>query len=145
MEMETYEMDPSNEEKILSEQPPKKSSMPLIAGILLILAGLMGILTWVTVLAVDPSFIDSILATQQVSSTISAEQIFSFLRICAIVGCIFSIFAILAGVFSLRRKMWGIVVVGSILGLFTIGPAFISSILSFIGLILVVISRKEFQ
>jgi cobalamin synthase len=45
---------------------------------------------------------------------------------------------------ALRRKMWALALVGSILGLFTFGFYGISSILSLVALIILAISRKEF-
>ena len=65
--------------------------------------------------------------------------------ICGTVGFFLSVFAILGGIMSVRRQLWGLVLAGGILGLFTIGPVFISSVLSLIAIILVAISRKEFQ
>ena len=73
------------------------------------------------------------------------EQIETFLSICATIGIILSIFPLLGGILSLKRKMWGIAIVMSIIGLFTIGPIFASSILALVGLILIAISKNEFQ
>ena len=58
---------------------------------------------------------------------------------------LFGIIEILGGIMALRRKMWGLALVGSILGLFFFGwLGFEASLLSFIALILLVISKKEF-
>lgn len=43
-----------------------------------------------------------------------------------------------------RRRSWGFAMIGSILGILTIGLFFTASILSFIALILLIISRKQF-
>ncbi|MEE8564982.1 MAG: hypothetical protein V3S79_01205, partial [Candidatus Thermoplasmatota archaeon] len=51
----------------------------------------------------------------------------------------------LGGIISIKRKMWGFTIVMSIIGLFTIGPFLLSSILSLIALILIALSKKEFQ
>ena len=45
---------------------------------------------------------------------------------------------------ALRRRMWGLALVGSILGLFTIGYFGLSSLLSLIALIVLVMSKDEF-
>ena len=51
----------------------------------------------------------------------------------------------LGGIMAIRRKMWGLALVGSILGLFFLGWAgFEASLMSFIALILLAISRSEF-
>ena len=65
--------------------------------------------------------------------------------ICGSVSFFLSIFTILGGIMAFKKQMWGLALTGGILGLFTIGPLFVSSILSLIGIILVFISKKEFQ
>ena len=77
-----------------SQQPISRSSKPLIAGIFLIVAGLLGILMWSMVLAVDPSQLDPLMLQNAPppDSSISLEQlqsmIQSFLLTCGIIGCI---------------------------------------------------------
>jgi hypothetical protein len=124
------------------QQPINPSSKPLIAGIFLIVAGLLGLLTWSMALALDSSMLQNILPAD---SPISIEQLQSILVSCGIIGCILSIFALTGGIVAMKRKAWGFAIIGGILGLFTIGPYFLGSIMSLIGLILVVISRKDFQ
>ena len=123
------------------------SFKPVIAGILLLIAGLLGIYTWTSteffdVNTIDPSIIEQL---QQSGVEITIEQIVAFLGVCAIIGIIISIFPILGGIISIKRKMWGFTIVMSIIGLFTIGPFLLSSILSLIALILIALSKKEFQ
>jgi hypothetical protein len=118
------------------------SSVPLIAGIFLIIAGLLGILTWSSALALDTSMIENVLPPD---TPITVDQLQSFLTTCGIIGCILSVFSLAGGIVAVRRKAWGLAVVGGILGLVTIGPFLLGSIIALIGLILVVISRKEFQ
>ena len=133
------------------QQPSNKSSKPLIAGILLMIAGGLSILMWLSLAAIDVSFIETFimpelgLAPEYESIALSAESIKELFVICGTVGFFLSVFAILGGIMSVRRQLWGLVLAGGILGLFTIGPVFISSILSLIAIILVAISRKEFQ
>jgi hypothetical protein len=124
-------------------QPQQNPSMmPVLAGILLILTGLLGLLTWVSAISVDTSMIQGILPS---NSPITAEQLQSFLLVCGIIGSILSIIALAGGIVALRRKGWGLAMIGSVLGLFTIGPYFLASILALIGLIILVISRKDFH
>jgi len=134
------------------QQPSNKSSKPLIAGILLMIAGGLSILMWLSLAAIDVSFIETFImpelgsmAPEYESIVLSAESIKELFVICGTVGFFLSVFAILGGIMSVRRQLWGLVLAGGILGLFTIGPVFISSILSLIAIILVAISRKEFQ
>jgi hypothetical protein len=125
-----------------NQQPRQPSSKPLIAGILLIIAGLLGLFTWASALAIDSSIIQNVLPAD---SPITVEQLQSFLTTCGIIGAVLSIFTLAGGIVALKRKAWGLAVIGGILGLFTIGPMLLGSILSLIGLIIVAISRKDFQ
>jgi hypothetical protein len=125
-----------------NQQQRTPSTMPLIAGIFLIIAGLLGLFTWSSALALDSSMLQSVLPAD---SPISVEQLQSILTTCGIIGCILSIVTLAGGIVSVKRKAWGLAVVGGILGLFTIGPVLLGSIISLIGLIIVIISRKDFQ
>jgi hypothetical protein len=121
-----------------------KSNKPLIAGILLLIAGLLGIYTWVTAsfFELDPSIIESL---RQSGADFSIEQLESILSICSTIGLILSIFPILGGILSIKRKNWSLCIIMGIIGLFTIGPLLSSSFLSLIGLILIVLSKDEFR
>lgn len=130
---------PMNEQ---AYQPPTQPSyLPILAGILLIIAGLLGLFTWTSALALDSSMIQTLLPAD---SPITAEQLQSILATCGIIGCILSIFATTGGIVALKRKAWGLALLGGILGLFTIGPLFLGTIISLIGLILVILAKKEF-
>ena len=134
-----------------AQQPISPSSKPLIAGIFLIIAGLLGILIWSMALAFDPSDLDPLMLqnTLPADSPISLEQlqsmIQSILLTCGVIGCILSVITLAGGIVAVKRKTWGLAIAGGILGLFTIGPFFLGSIMSLIGLILAIVSRKEFQ
>jgi len=101
----------------------KKPFIPITAGMLLILSGAFAIiLLWI------PLFF--------------TEQYIIF----GTIGCVLSIFPIIAGILAIKRKLWMIAFIGSIIGLFTIlTPLIESGILASIGFILVVISKKDFQ
>ncbi len=139
----------SNIEQEPFQQPSKKRSMPTIAGILLILAGVIALLSWISAtIAIDISTIESagILSLfQETDPTITAEQAKELLTVCGIIGCILSVFPILGGILSLKRKMWRIALAGGILGLLTIFTAIIPGILCSIGLILIAMSKQEFR
>ena len=126
------------------QQPPNKSPKPFIAGILLIIDGLIAIVSWIFVITTDVSTMD-ISILQEFNPNITTEQIQDFLVICGTVGCVLSIFPILGGIVALKRKFWILALIGSIVGLFTIGPFLASSVMSLVGLIMIALSRKEFQ
>ena len=142
VETPTNEYQPGNTSNDQSQQPRTPSIMPVLAGVLLILAGLLGLLTWASALAVDTSMLQNLLPS---NSPVTAEQLQSVLVVCGIIGSIVSIIALAGGIVALRRKAWGLAMVGSILGLITIGPYFLASILALIALIVLIISRKDFR
>ena len=129
------------------QQPPKSTSKPLVAGILLIIAGIISILYWVMIIVSADFFISmmDISQLQQMDPSITAESIKNTLVLCGTVLVVISVFPILGGILSLKKKSWGLVVAFSIFGLFTLGMMFISTILSFVAMILLIMSRKEFQ
>ena len=125
-----------------------KLSKPFIAGVLLIIAGVVAILFWIQFFSLDATTLESVINIQQfkeIDPTITPEKLIGFLSTCALIGCILAIFPILGGLLALKRKMWGVSLACSIIGLFTLGLLFISSGLSLIALILLVISKQEFQ
>ena len=100
----------------------KKPLIPITAGILLILSGILAIIVWI--------------------QFFYNEQYIIY----GITGGILAIFPILAGILAIKRKLWMISFIGSIIGLFTLlTPLIISGVLASIGFILIVISKKDFQ
>ncbi|MCK5259418.1 MAG: hypothetical protein KAJ69_07835 [Thermoplasmatales archaeon] len=138
---------PSNDINV--SQSSNKSSMPLIAGILLIVAGVFSLISFITsYLVLDLTTIESmgfITQFQQIYPDMTPEQVLGFVKTCTIVFLIIAIFPILGGILALKKKMWGIALACSIIGLFSIGILFTSSVISLIAMILLIISRNEFQ
>ena len=126
----------------------QKRILPTIVGFLLIIAGIIALVNWLSIFLLDLNSLSSyydLSQLQQVYPNITTEQFLGFLKTCAVIGIVISIFPILGGVLAIKRKMWGISVASSIIGLFSIGILFTSSILSFIAIIILFISKKEFQ
>ena len=131
-----------------NQQPSNKNSYPLIAGIMLIIAGILGIINWIQTFSLDVTTLGSLFDIDQIQEIypqITYEQILGFLQTCALIGIILSVFPILGGLLAIKKKLYYIAVTGSIIGLFSIGIMFSSSVLSLIALILLIISKKEFQ
>ncbi|HKZ48606.1 MAG TPA: hypothetical protein VJ397_07460 [Thermoplasmata archaeon] len=112
-----------------------QTGKPIAGGALLLIAGILGLLNIVITFAIA----GSMLAFMAVIPGAAA-----IIAVCLGIIALFSIFALVGGIVALRRRMWGLALVGGILGLFSIGPLFISSILSLVGLILIAISKEEF-
>ena len=119
--------------------PPAKpqTMMPMIGGILLMVAGLTAIGFWAYVAFVAATLVEGFVP-------IGGGLLTGIIAVCGAIMIILGIIALLGGLMALRRKMWALALVGSILGLFTIGFYGISSLLSFVALIILVIARKEF-
>jgi hypothetical protein len=130
------------------QQSSNRSSYPLIAGILLIIAGILGIFNWVQTFSLDAATLGSLIDANQITElypSITTEQILGFLQTCALIGIIISIFPILGGIFAIKKKLYYIALTGSIIGLFSIGIVLTSSILSLIGLVVLILSKQQFQ
>lgn len=105
-----------------------------------ILSGILNI-----VIGTSLTDISSIISQFNSLSDIPLELIQKIYIYCGCIVIALSIFVLLAGFLCFKKKGWGFVVVGAILGLFTIGPLLISTVLSLIALILIIISRDAFQ
>ena len=125
-----------------------KSILPTIIGFLLIITGILAILNWMNVFSLDINTLGTyydITQLQQIYPNITSEQFLGFIQTCASIGIIISFFPILGGILAIKRKMWGISIACSIIGIFSIGIFFTSSLFSFIAIIILFISKKEFQ
>ncbi len=131
-----------------SQQSSNRRSFTTIAGLLLIVAGILGIFNWIQFFLLDAITIESFIDISQIqviNPSITYEQLLGFLQTCAIIGIIISVFPILGGLLAIKKKLYYITIATSIIGLFSIGIMFSSSILSLIGLVLLILSRQNFQ
>ncbi len=119
------------------ELEEKKSSLSLIGGIFLVLAGVAGLVQWALVIVNGNSAFMGIPPEYQ-------QLALGIFTICAGIEIVFSLIALLGGIMAIQRKMWALALVGSILGLFTLG-FLIGSILALVALILIAMSKKEFH
>ena len=127
-----------------SSNPQKHSSFPLIAGILLIIACIISITFWAPVMFIDIAMLESVSnlsQIQEVDPSFTIQDFKSFMSTCALIVIVLSVFPLLGGILSIGRKLWGIALAGSIIGLFTI----FGSIPSLIAMILLIISRQNFK
>jgi predicted nucleic acid-binding Zn ribbon protein len=117
----------------------KKTILPVIGGALLIVTAIMGLFMGAMLLAVDVSELD------QYGLDIAGDMLEDIMTVCGTIIIVLSLIVVLGGFFGVMRKHWGIAIVGGVLGLFIIGPMMLGSLLSLVGLILIAISRKEFE
>jgi hypothetical protein len=118
------------------------TSKSLIGGVLVMISGLIGIIYGLMVAALASTVFDMFGGMYGEDILKAAEGI---LVACGVIWFIIGLVALVGGIFAIRRRKWGIAVVGGVFGLLTLGPWFIGSILGLIGLILIAISKDEFS
>jgi hypothetical protein len=137
---------PNNENEIFP-QDTKISSTLKIAGILLLLVGVLIIVHWVYITA-TPDFIDTLMSTGVYDNmNITKADLEAVFNFCGILAAGLSIFTIIGGIVALQRRLFWFAVIGGILGIFAIAPLFffLPNILSLLGVILVIRCRREFR
>jgi len=131
-----------------SKRSSKKISKPMIAGILLIIAGMISIMALVPYLTIDDVAIDDLrendddfnkYAENKTNEEIKNEYVSS-----GTMGIIISFFPILGGIFALVKKGWLISLVGGLIGIL-FSAVVVSIILALIAFLLIIFSKKEFQ
>jgi hypothetical protein len=123
--------------------PPRRSSgLATIGGVFILISGILGLLTAVYLIWFGNFFISDYLDYGYYDDYDIYTTVF---LVCGALMLIFSILALLGGVMAMTKKSWGMGIVGGIFALFTIGPLFLASILGLIGLIMVGVSKADFQ
>ncbi len=123
-----------------------ESYKPMISGVLLIIAGVLGVMNFAIYISANAITVNTLADMfSQASINVTIPEIKNFLLICGTIGIIISIFPILSSILCFKRKLWGFAVGTSIIGIFSFGPVFISSILCIIAVILISISKNEFN
>lgn len=137
------------ENEIDSHQTNKKKiSKPMIAGILLIVAGMISIMALIPYLTIDDVTIDDLRENDsefnKYAENKTNEQIKNEYASNGTMGIIISISPILGGIFALIKKGWIISLFGGIIGIL-FSAVVISIVLSLVAFLLIIFSRKEFQ
>ncbi|MEM0467048.1 MAG: hypothetical protein QXX20_05565 [Candidatus Thermoplasmatota archaeon] len=128
----------------------KRDIKPVLAGIFLILAAVFGFVLWTIPFTLDDTAFESMINITQIKEMypeITFEQLKSSVMMCSVIQYILCVVTLLGGILAFKKKVWYIAILGSICGIFTVGtpPAFVSTMLSILALILLLLSRKEFQ
>lgn len=122
----------------------KKDLKPIIAAILLFLAGMFGLIQWGLIFSLDTTSLYESTMPQMEGFNITSADFAAILNTCAIIGIILSIFPILGGILAIQRKIWAGALACSIIGIFSIGFLGLTSILCIISIILLFISKNQF-
>jgi hypothetical protein len=122
-------------------------SMRKIAGILLIITGIIIIIHWVYIL-MSPDFIDVLMNTGAYNTmNITSTDLAAVFNFCGALGIGLSLFTIIGGIVAIQGRMFWFALIGGIIGIFAISPLFffIPNIVSLLGTLLVFRARKDFQ
>lgn len=115
---------------------------PVVGGVLIIVAGILALAMGAMYMAMDASYLEDM--GVDFGSDLTAEDLEAALTGCGVVLFIFAAIAFIGGFFGIRRKHFVVAIIGGIFGLLGVG-FLLGSLLALVGLILVAVSRDEFD
>ncbi len=119
--------------------PPPVSNLPKIAGVCLLLAGILGMAGAIYSAVTLPSVSD------YASFLNNSTTFIATIQICGLISIWSQAMALLGGVMAWQRMNWKLTLVCGIFSLLTLGIVYFeASLLGLLGLILVVRSRPHF-
>jgi len=116
------------------EEEAAKTPNSFAGGLLILLGGLMSMVHGMI-----------ILTTGSPAARIFGLEALSQTPLCGTLILLFALMAVVGGVMGVMRKNWWVVLAGSVFCLLSIGWFYLSMMLGFIGLILVAMTRDEFD
>jgi len=116
-----------------SQQAYHKTKKPVVAGILMIIGFISVLVSSLGALVGDPPL--------PPGAPAAAEEIYV---ICILTTLIFGFTLLVGAICAIKRTHWTSAIVASIIGVFSIGFIFTSSLLSLISVVLIAISKDEF-
>ena len=123
--------------KTILSSMKKKTNKPVIASFLLLATGVLGIFTAVILVSSNGSVVSYLESIMSYFSTVD-------IVVPSVVLVVFSAFAFAGSVTAFKRRYFIFTVICTVLGIFSIG-LFIGSILAIAALILLILSRDEFE
>jgi hypothetical protein len=122
--------------------PHEKGVLSIVGGILILISGIMGLAMGALFMAINTSDFNR-LGLGSVSGL--SDTLHNILLVCGAIFIILGLIAVVGGIMGVRRKSWGLAVLGGVLGLFILTPYMIGSLVALVGLILVAVSKKDFD
>jgi len=116
------------------EDEAPKGPMSFAGGALILAGGIMSMVNGFLILNA-PSYVPQIYGLGE----------FSLTPVCGTLMLLLGLGALIGGVLGVFRKKWGIVMAASVLCLISVGWMFLSMVLGFIGLLLVAVSKEDFD
>lgn len=117
-------------DQVLVESRPR-SGLPVAGGILTLVAGILDVAMGLAYLAAG-------------SVALSLGFDTGFTTCCGLLAVFFGVGAFIGGIFAIQRKHFLLALVGGIVGIIGVG-FIIGAVLSLIGLVLIAVSRAEFE
>ncbi len=123
--------------------PEKDSILPVIGGVMILLAGIAALAMGGMMMALDTQDLQDVWSgLEGVDLTLSELEDIAFA--CGAVAVVFGIIAVLGGLFAVMKKHFGLAVVGGIFAIVGLGFG-VGSVLGLIGLILVAVGKSSFS
>ncbi len=120
----------------------ERSILPVIGGVLIIIAGLAALGMGVAFMALDAQDIEDWVDPAELDMSLS--DLDDILFTCGAIVIVFGVIAVLGGVFAIVRKHFALAVVGGIFSILGLGFA-VGAVVGLIGLILVAVGRRSFD
>ncbi len=120
-----------------------KSNKPLIAGVLMIIVFILAVVAAGQIFFLDMDAVN--LEELEGREEFSVELVETIMNVCGAIILILGVFLLIGGFLAIKRIHWGVALAASIAGVFTIGPLFIGSVLSLVALVLIFMSKDEFN
>ncbi len=123
-----------------SKEPSK---YPEVAGVLMVVAALIAILFAISAIMGLGEVVEQV--QPELPEELDTDFFETILNACFVLISVFGVVLLVGGFLAYNRKSWLMVMVCAIIGIFSIGFFLISSVLSIVALILIVMSKDEFQ
>jgi len=122
--------------------PVRRSGTPVAGGVLVVIAGVLALAQAALLLTYSVADLES--TGIALPPGVTPTDLLDIVRGCGVLEIVLGAIALVGGVFAIQRRHFGLSIAGGLTGMFAIGLTF-GGILGLIGLILIAISRKEFQ
>lgn len=107
-------------------------------GWLILISGILAVITGIYMIVDPETFVQ---LYTDIGYTFSTDVMVG----AGVMTLIFGIVAIVGGVAAIKRRSWGLAIIGGFLGFVASGAFFLGTLLGLIGLILVAVSKREFK
>ncbi len=129
---------------MMGPPPRPRSSKPTIAAVLIVLAGIFALGQGIMFMVADNAYIESMDLTSITDAGYSISEIRDMLNTCGIIGVLFGVIAIIGGTIAFTRKHYMLAMVGAVFAIIGLG-FLVGSVLGLIGIILLAMSKQEFE